>query len=151
MLNLILLMLNLSHADADCDGIEMSAQLCDPGDVVEATVCLEPIEAETYEWRSDELEFDEVDGATASFTCPHVTCPEKDSFAIYVIAMDADGHQMWAFEDIEVQCVVPEEMNTTGWGGCGGAGTAALVPLALLAGGLGRRRHGRCPVPGVRV
>lgn len=144
-MSIALLLFHLqASADTGCGGIVMSADTCSTGDVVEATVCVDAIEVETYEWRSDELEFDEVDGASVSFTCPDVECP-GDGFIIYVVAMDAGGQQVWAFEDIEVSCVSAEDKDC---GGC--ASSAALVPVALLAGGLGRRRRGSSSPPRTR-
>lgn len=142
MLFPILLVLGSALAGGECGGITLSQYVCDPGDEVEATVCFDAIEATTYDWQLEAIELDEVDGATARFTCPNVACP-SESYAIRAIGLDAEGNQMWAFEVIEVQCVVPEEMNTSGFGGCGGAGTAALLPAALLLGRLGRRGNRR--------
>lgn len=106
-----------------------------------------------YSWQQDAgltaLGFTAIDNPTASsvnFTAPPELPDGSDgeTYSIYVIVMDEDGHQTWAFEDITVY-PEPVQLNqirtSTSTRSCGSSGSAALWLLPALGGLLAARRR----------
>jgi hypothetical protein len=114
--------------DNDCDGLRDSADgciatdsqpvivgealrpeqnACETGDVVRMDVLVFDADGQptSYQWQDDcAMSFDNTAAPVVNWTCPEVSSgSEGKTCNVYVIALDPDGNQAWAFDPIEVR------------------------------------------------
>jgi len=163
--------------DNDCDGLRDSADgcvatdsqpvivgdalraeqnACETGDTVRMDVLVFDADGQTptYQWQDDcDMTFDNAAAPVVNWTCPEVGRGSSGKRCnIYVIAVDPDGNQAWAFDPIEVR---PKgfglydpysqlvEATSGGCSALGGSGTGwlGLGVAGLALASLARRRR----------